>query len=288
MLQDAVFLSLSISLDLVAPQTNQMSPPTAIQDSENGMEYRLLGSTGIYVSALSFGGWVTQGSQSGVGNETQLECMRLAFEKGVNFFDTAEVYANGASEILMGEAIKKFGWERSKLVVSTKLYWGGSHYNQRGLSRKHIAEGMDASLKRLGLEYVDLIFCHRPDTLTAMEHIVRGMNLLISQGKAFYWGTSEWSAEQICDAHRVAEKLNLAGPSFEQPQYNMFHRERFESEYLALYRKWSMGTTIWSPLASGVLTGKYLDGIPADSRLATMNNDVSLLIILTTSLSKID
>jgi voltage-dependent potassium channel beta subunit len=208
-----------------------------------------------------------------VENEVAFECMRVAYEKGCNFFDSAEVYAAGQSEIVMGQAIKKFGWERSSLIISTKLYWGGNKPNERGLSRKHIVEGLTASLERLQLSYVDLVFAHRPDDLTSMEHIVRAFNWCVDQGLCFYWGTSEWSAEQISDAHRIAEKLGLMGPSFEQPQYNMLHRERFEVEYAPLYRKWNLGTTIWSPLASGILTGKYLNGIPEDSRLKTMKND---------------
>ncbi|KAH6577649.1 hypothetical protein BASA62_000771 [Batrachochytrium salamandrivorans] len=234
------------------------------------MTYRFLGNSGLKVSVLSLGGWVTQGSQ--VGNEIAFECMKTAYDAGINFFDTAEVYAAGESEKVMGEAIKKYGWSRSSLVISTKIYWGGEGPNDKGLSRKHIIEGTNASLARLQLEYVDLIYAHRPDELTPMEEIVRAFNFVIEQGKAFYWGTSEWSAEQLTDAYRVAERLNLIPPLMEQPQYNMFHRDRVEVEYAPLYKKHGLGTTIWSPLASGVLTGKYLDGVPEDSRLALQNN----------------
>ena len=180
------------------------------------------------------------------------------------------VYASGKSEIAMGKAIKKYNWSRSSLVVTTKIYWGGSGVNERGLSRKHIIEGLNASLKRLDLEYVDVVYAHRPDQLTPMEEVVRAFNWVIEKGLAFYWGTSEWSAEEIMDAQRVAERLGLIGPICEQPQYNMFEREKLENEYLPLFKKTGLGTTIWSPLASGVLTGKYLNGIPKDSRLETM------------------
>ncbi|KAK3837351.1 MAG: NADP-dependent oxidoreductase domain-containing protein [Linnemannia gamsii] len=174
----------------------------------------------------------------------------------------------------MGVAIRKFGWKRSDLVISTKLFWGGKGPNDRGLSRKHIVEGTDASLKRLQLDYVDLLYAHRPDPDTPMEEIVRAFNFVIEQGKAFYWGTSEWSAQQICEAHAVAQKLNLIAPLMEQPQYNMFHRDRVEKEYLPLYKNFGMGATTWSPLASGLLSGKYNDGVPPDSRLAIEDNAV--------------
>ncbi|KAI9208320.1 NADP-dependent oxidoreductase domain-containing protein [Polychytrium aggregatum] len=229
------------------------------------MEYRHLGNSGLKVSVLSLGGWLTYGGS--VQEEAALECMRVAYENGVNFFDNAEAYASGKSEELFGKAFQKFGWDRSTYIVSTKIFWGGEGVNQRGLSRKHIIEGTNAALKRLGLDYVDLIFAHRPDTSTPMEEVVRAFNWVIDQGKAFYWGTSEWSAEQITDAHRIAEKLGLIGPLMEQPQYHMFHRERFEVEYAPLYQKYGLGTTIWSPLASGILTGKYSKGVPEDSRL---------------------
>ncbi|KAK9710849.1 hypothetical protein K7432_008180 [Basidiobolus ranarum] len=202
------------------------------------------------------------------------KCMRTAFEHGINYFDTAEVYAGGQSEIDMGAVIKRCGWKRSDLVISTKLFWGGKGPNDRGLSRKHIVEGLNASLQRLQLDYVDIVFAHRPDPDTPMEEIVRAFNHVIDQGKAFYWGSSEWNAQQITEAHLIAKELKLIGPSVEQPQYNMFHRERFEKEYKSLYSNYGMGTTIWSPLASGLLSGKYNDGIPEDSRLAIKENAV--------------
>ncbi|KAG0271148.1 hypothetical protein BGZ95_001092 [Linnemannia exigua] len=236
------------------------------------MEYRYLGNSGLMVSALSLGGWVTYGGQ--VSPEIAQKCMKTAFDLGINFFDTAEVYAGGQCEIDMGVAIRKFGWSRSDLVISTKLFWGGKGRNERGLSRKHIIEGTDASLKRLQLDYVDLLYAHRPDPDTPMEEIVRAFNHVINQGKAFYWGTSEWSAQQITEAHAVAQKLNLIAPLMEQPQYNMFHRDRVEKEYLPLFKNYKMGATIWSPLASGLLSGKYNEGIPSDSRLALQDNAV--------------
>ncbi|KAF9557983.1 hypothetical protein EC968_007331 [Mortierella alpina] len=237
------------------------------------MEYRYLGNSGLMVSCLSLGGWVTYGGQ--VGPEVAQQCMKTAFDLGINFFDTAEVYSGGKCEIDMGIAIRKFGWKRSDLVISTKIFWGGKGPNDRGLSRKHIIEGTDACLKRLQLDYVDLLYAHRPDPDTPMEEIVRAFNHVINQGKAFYWGTSEWSAQQITEAHAVAQRLNLIAPLMEQPQYNMFHRDRVEKEYLPLFKNFGMGSTIWSPLASGMLTGKYNDGtIPADSRLAIQDNPV--------------
>ncbi|KAF9179482.1 hypothetical protein BGZ51_006901 [Haplosporangium sp. Z 767] len=236
------------------------------------MEYRYLGNSGLMVSCLSLGGWVTYGGQ--VGPEVAQECMKTAFDLGINFFDTAEVYSGGQCERDMGAAIRKFGWKRSDLVISTKLFWGGKGPNDRGLSRKHIIEGTNASLERLQLDYVDLLYAHRPDPDTPMEEVVRAFNHVINQGKAFYWGTSEWSAQQITEAHTVAQRLNLIGPLMEQPQYNMFHRDRVEKEYLPLFKSFGMGTTIWSPLASGLLSGKYNDGIPSDSRLALKDNAV--------------
>ncbi|KAJ3347009.1 hypothetical protein HDU83_002454 [Entophlyctis luteolus] len=245
----------------------------AISPAVTNMEYRFLGRSGLKVSVLSLGGWVTYGGQ--VGEDIAEQCLKEAYDNGINFFDNAEVYANGKSEIAMGKAIKKFGWKRSTYVISTKIYWGGDTVNEKGLSRKHIVEGTKAALERLQLDYVDLVFAHRPDTDTPIEEIVRAFNHVIERGWAFYWGTSEWSAEQLTDAHRIAEKLGLIGPLMEQPQYNMFHRERFEKEYAPLYEKHGLGTTIWSPLASGILTGKYNSGeIPSDSRLAMKDNAV--------------
>lgn len=230
------------------------------------MEYRFLGSSGLKVSALSLGAWVTYGGQ--VGEDLAFECMTAAYEVGVNFFDNAEVYADGQAELVMGNVLKKTGWKRSDLVISTKVFWGGNGPNDAGLSRKHIMEGTAASLKRLQLDYVDLLFCHRPDKYTPVEETVRAMNDLVNQGKAFYWGTSEWSAEQIMEAYAVVRREHLIPPTMEQPQYNMFHRQRVESEYIRLYREIGLGTTIWSPLASGMLTGKYNHGIPEGTRVS--------------------
>ncbi|MCB0301874.1 MAG: aldo/keto reductase, partial [Calditrichaeota bacterium] len=188
------------------------------------MEYRFLGKSGLKVSALSFGAWVTFGDQ--IGEDVAYAAMKAAYDAGVNFFDNAEVYSQGKAETMMGNVIKKAGWTRSDLVVSTKIFWGGNGPNDKGLSRKHIVEGTDAALKRLQMEYVDLIFCHRPDLYTPIEETVRAMNHVIHQGKAFYWGTSEWSAEQIREAYRIARQEHLIPPLMEQPQYNMLHRDR--------------------------------------------------------------
>ena len=228
------------------------------------MEYRRLGSAGLKVSALSYGSWVTFGTQA--DEDLAYEMMKTAYDAGVNFFDNAEAYAGGQSEVLMGKVLKRAGWKRSDLVVSTKIFWGGSGPNDTGLSRKHILEGTDAALERLQLDYVDLIFAHRPDIFTPIEETVRAFNHVINQGKALYWGTSEWSAAQIMEAVAVARREHLILPQMEQPQYNMFHRERFESEYAHLYDEIGLGTTIWSPLASGLLTGKYNKGIPEGTR----------------------
>ncbi len=231
------------------------------------MEYRHLGSSGLNVSALSFGSWVTFGDQ--IDTARAAECMQVAYDHGVNFFDNAEAYANGQSERMMGQIIQDKGWSRSDLVLSTKIFWGGDGPNDQGLSRKHVIEGTKAALRRLQTDYVDLVFCHRPDPETPVEETVRAMSYLVDQGYAFYWGTSEWSAEQIRHAHAVARREHLVPPTMEQPQYNMFHRERVEREYAPLYDTPGLGTTVWSPLASGLLTGKYNGGIPEDSRLAT-------------------
>ncbi len=228
------------------------------------MKYRRLGSAGLKVSALSLGAWVTYGGQVGV--ETARECMLAAIEHGVNFFDNAEAYAGGQAEIVMGQVIKDM--RREDLVISSKVFWGGQGPNDQGLSRKHIIEGCHNSLKRLGLDYLDLFFCHRPDFDTSVEETVRAMDDLIHQGKVLYWGTSEWPADRIMAAYSAARQFNCYPPQMEQPQYNMFVRQRFEHEYARLYREIGMGTTIWSPLASGVLTGKYNEGIPAGSRAA--------------------
>lgn len=195
--------------------------------------------------------------------------MVAAYDAGVNFFDNAEGYADGEAEVMMGNIIRNLGWKRSDLVLSTKIFWGGSGPNDQGLSHKHVIEGTNAALKRMQTEYFDLVFCHRPDEETPVEETVRAMNVLIQQGKVFYWGTSEWSAEQLRHAAEFARRTNLVGPSMEQPQYNMFHRERVEAEYRRLYDDIGLGLTTWSPLASGVLTGKYNNGIPQGSRLDT-------------------
>ncbi|TVR15730.1 MAG: voltage-dependent potassium channel subunit beta [Balneolaceae bacterium] len=230
------------------------------------MKYRFLGRSGLKVSALSFGSWVTFGDQ--VEEEIAYNCMVAAYDAGVNFFDNAEAYAGGASEEMMGNIIKKAGWKRSDLVLSTKIFWGGEGPNNSGLSYKHIIEGTDAALKRMQTDYMDLIFCHRPDIHTPIEETVWAMNQVIQSGKAFYWGTSEWPADQIRQAYHIARQENLRPPLMEQPQYHMFHRDKVEQEYAALYEDIGLGTTTWSPLASGLLTGKYNDGIPEDSRLA--------------------
>ncbi len=228
------------------------------------MQYRYLGNSGLQVSALSFGSWVTFGTQVDVN--LALELMTIAYDAGVNFFDNAEVYNDGVAESIMGKVIKKAGWKQKDLVLSTKIFWGGDGPNEMGLSRKHIIEGLDASLERMGIKYVDLLFAHRPDIHTPIEETVRAMNHVIKQGKAFYWGTSEWSSQQIMQAYAIARQEHLIPPLMEQSQYNMFHRERVEKEYHRLYSEIGLGTTIWSPLASGLLTGKYNQGIPKDSR----------------------
>ena len=230
------------------------------------MNYRRLGKAGLKVSELSLGAWVTYGEQ--VGEEIARECMTAAYEAGINFFDNAEGYARGQAEIVMGNVIKKLGWKRESFVVSTKIFWGGDGPNDTGLSHKHVIEGLNNALRRFQLEYVDLVFCHRPDPNTPIEETVRAMDIVIKQGKAFYWGTSEWSAAEIMRADGLARQYGLTPPSMEQPQYNMFVRERFEKEYAPIYKELGYGTTIFSPLASGLLTGKYNAGIPAGSRAA--------------------
>jgi len=229
------------------------------------MEYRRLGNSGLKVSEFSFGAWVTFGSQ--VEDKTALECMKAAYDAGVNFFDNAEVYAGGRAETVMGNIFKKMGWDRTGYVVSSKVFWGGKLPNQKGLSRKHIMEACDAALKRLQVDYLDLYFCHRPDPETPIEETVRAMTDLIHQGKVLYWGTSEWSAESIKDAYNIARKYMLIPPTMEQPEYNLLHKDKVETEFASLYKEIGLGLTIWSPLASGVLTGKYNNGIPKDSRL---------------------
>lgn len=228
------------------------------------MEYRNLGSSGLKISALSLGTWITFSGQ--VDEDNNYRCMKSAYDAGVNFFDTAEEYGDGVSETVLGRAVKKAGWKRSDLVISTKIFWGGQGPNDKGLSRKHIIEGTDASLARLQMDYVDLIYCHRPDIHTPIEETVRAMSHVINRGKAFYWGTSEWSAEQLREAYNIARREHLIPPTMEQPQYNMFYRRRVEREYARLYRDIGLGTTIYSPLACGALTGKYNNGIPEGTR----------------------
>ncbi|HMS53348.1 MAG TPA: aldo/keto reductase [Chitinophagales bacterium] len=229
------------------------------------MEYRRLGNSGLQVSAFSLGSWLTFGSQ--IDNDIAEQLMIAAYEAGINFFDNAEIYAHGRSEIVMGEILKKLNWDRTSYTVSSKVFFGDGRKlpNQTGLSRKHVFEACDAALKRLHLDYIDLYFCHRPDPNTPIIETVWAMNHLIQQGKVLYWGTSEWSAQQITEAHYAAQRYHLIGPTMEQPQYNMLHRERFEVEYEPIYKNFGLGTTIWSPLASGLLSGKYNNGMPSDN-----------------------
>lgn len=231
------------------------------------MEYRRLGHSGIQISALSFGSWLTFGKQ--IDDNTSETLMGMAFDAGINFFDNAEIYARGQSEVVMGKALKALNRTRSSYMVSSKVFFGFEENkpNQRGLSRKHILEGCEAALKRLQVDYIDLYFCHRPDKHTPIIETVQAMNTLIQQGKILYWGTSEWSAQEILQAHLEAERHRLIAPVMEQPQYNMFERRKMEDDYLHLFRYQGMGTTIWSPLASGVLSGKYL-GEAGETRLS--------------------
>ncbi|MDX2109116.1 MAG: aldo/keto reductase [Verrucomicrobiota bacterium] len=236
------------------------------------MQYRRLGKSGLKVSALSLGSWVTFGGQ--IGDDVAEALMIKAYEGGVNFFDNAEGYADGRSEIVMGKVLKKTGWARDTYVVSSKVFfgaapWGQKRPNQTGLCRKHVFEACDAALQRFQLDYLDLYYCHRPDPETPIEETVFAMNHLIAQGKVFYWGTSEWSVAQIQEAVAIAKANHLIAPTMEQPQYHLFCRGRVEEEYAPLYASANgLGTTIWSPLASGLLTGKYNNGIPADSRMS--------------------
>ncbi|MFZ3070834.1 MAG: aldo/keto reductase [Anaerolineaceae bacterium] len=223
------------------------------------MKYRHLGKAGIKLSELSLGSWVTYGSQ--VDTTSAKQIMSAAWDAGVNFFDNAESYAGGQSEVIMGKALKELGWPREQYLISTKIFWGGNGPNDTGLNYKHIIEGVNNSLKRFDQEYVDLLFAHRPDPETPIEETVWAFNQVIQQGKAFYWGTSEWSASEILLAVQFARQNNLRPPSMEQPQYNLLHRHRVEKEYAMLYQELGYGTTIWSPLASGLLTGKYNEGV---------------------------
>ncbi|MBX3708442.1 MAG: aldo/keto reductase [Gammaproteobacteria bacterium] len=228
------------------------------------MQYNKLGKAGIRISEISLGSWITFGKQIGLNEVKTL--MHTAYDHGINFFDNAEAYAHGEAEALMGKAIQEF--HREELVISTKIFWGGNGPNDTGLSRKHLIEGTKNSLRRLQLEYVDLLFCHRPDPNTTIEETVLAMDYLIRGGYAFYWGTSEWNAAQIEAAFKTAEQLNCIKPTMEQPKYNLFFRDHLEKDYLSLFNQYGLGTTIWSPLASGILSGKYNQGIPSDSRLA--------------------
>ncbi len=232
------------------------------------MEYRRLGKSGLQLSALSFGSWLTFGKQ--IGDTTAEELMTTAYDNGVNFFDNAEIYARGQSELVMGQILKKKNWRRDSYVISSKAFFGlGGDLKptQKGLHRKHLVEACHQALERLQLEYLDLFFCHRPDKQTPIEETVWTMHNLILQGKILYWGTSEWSAQEIMEAHMVAQRHHLIGPVMEQPQYNMLVRSKVEVEFAQIYKTVGLGTTIWSPLASGILSGKYNDGFPNDTRL---------------------
>lgn len=234
------------------------------------MEYRRLGKSGLQLSVLSFGSWVSFHKQ--IDDSIADELMGIAYDHGINFFDNAEVYALGESEKMMGRVLQKKKWDRTSYTVSSKVFFGwrgkANKPNQHGLSRKHIIEACNEALQRLQVEYLDLFFCHRPDKNVPIEEVVWAMNHLIQQGKILYWGTSEWSGVEIMEAHRVAQAYRLIGPTMEQPEYNLFNRQKMENEYLEVFKNVGLGTTIWSPLASGLLTGKYNAGIPEDSRLS--------------------
>ncbi|MES1220277.1 MAG: aldo/keto reductase [Bacteroidota bacterium] len=234
------------------------------------MEYRYLGKSGLQLSVLSFGSWVTFHKQ--IEDNTADELMGIAYDNGINFFDNAEVYALGESEKMMGRVLKKKNWDRTSFTISSKAYFGwrgkNNKPNQTGLSRKHLTEACHEALQRLQLDYLDLFFCHRPDINVPIEEVVWTMNTLIQQGKILYWGTSQWSGAEIMEAHRVANRDHLIAPTMEQPQYNMFERNKMELDYLPVFKNVGLGTTIWSPLAAGFLTGKYNDGFPEDSRFA--------------------
>jgi voltage-dependent potassium channel beta subunit len=233
------------------------------------MEYRRLGKAGVQVSALSLGSWVTFGQQ--IGDDVAAELMTTAYDNGVNFFDNAEAYASGRSEQVMGNILRKKGWAHDSFLVSSKVFWGGALPNQTGLSRKHVMEACHAALRRLQVEYLDLYFCHRPDPNTPIEETVRAMSDLVHQGKVLYWGTSEWSAQEITQAHGIAREHGLVPPTMEQQMYHLLGRHRFEKEYARLYTEYGMGTTTWSPLASGLLTGKHKSG-PAEGTRATLKD----------------
>ena len=228
------------------------------------MIYNRLGHSGLKVSALSLGSWVTYGRH--VDNQVAKACVHAALDHGVNFIDSAEAYAGGKAEEVLGEIIADL--RREDLVLSSKVFWGGDGPNDQGLNRKHVMEACHAALRRMRVDYLDLYFCHRPDPETPLTETIEAMDILVRQGKVLYWGTSEWNATQLQEAYKVCEERNLIRPTMEQPQYHMFHRERVEKELAALCRIQGLGTTIWSPLASGLLTGKYNDGVPAGSRIA--------------------
>ena len=234
------------------------------------MEYRRLGRSGLQLSILSFGSWVSFSKQ--INDKTAEELMSMAYDNGINFFDNAEAYALGESEKMMGRILKKQHWDRSSFVLSSKAYFGwrgnANKPNQTGNSRKHLTEACNEALQRLQVDYLDLFYCHRADKNTPIEETVRTMNTLIQQGKILYWGTSEWTGVEIMEAHRIAEKYSLIAPTMEQPQYNLFEREKVEADYSEIYKNVGLGTTIWSPLSSGLLTGKYNEGIPKNSRFA--------------------
>lgn len=233
------------------------------------MQYQRLGRSGLRISRVSFGSWVSFDTQ--INDKVADELMGIAYDNGINFFDNAETYANGESEKMMGRVLKNKGWDRTSFLVSSKVFFGwhgaGNKPNQMGLSRKHVIEACHEALRRLQVDYLDLYFCHFSDRNTPIEETVLAMNTLLQQGKILYWGTSQWSGTEIMEAHRIAEKYRLIGPTMEQPEYNLLERERVEKEFLPIYQNVGMGTTIWSPLASGLLTGKYNDGVPAGSRL---------------------
>jgi voltage-dependent potassium channel beta subunit len=239
------------------------------------MEYRIMGKTGLQLSILSFGSWVTFHKQ--IEDKTADELMGIAYDAGINFFDNAEIYALGESEKMMGRVLNQKKWDRTSYTISSKAFWGWrgdkNKPNQTGLSRKHLTEACHEALQRLQTDYLDLYFCHRPDKSTPIEEVVLTMNTLINQGKILYWGTSEWSGVEIMEAHRIARDYRLIPPQVEQPQYNLFERNKLENEYLEIFKNVGLGTTIWSPLATGLLTGKYNNGIPPDSRLGIQGFD---------------
>lgn len=248
------------------------------------MEYRRLGKSGLKVSALSFGAWVTFAQQ--MSEEEAEACMTAAYDAGCNFFDNAEAYADGKAEEVMGRILKRKGWPRETWTVSSKVFWGGDAVTENGLSRKHVVEACHAALRRLQVDYLDLYFCHRPDPETPLEETVLAMGDLVRQGKVLYWGTSEWTGAQIAEAAQIARDWRVAPPQMEQPQYNLFEREKVERDYLPLYESIGLGTTIWSPLASGLLTGKYNRGIPEGDTRVNMHNYQWLKKVVERSLEK--